>query len=352
MNAPIIVDPEDPKWLLLGKVMKVSRARVVKQAMARNGIVPVERAGTIFRILFVSMFFSISIQYLLDELSKRNALRTFLHVAEVPSAAEIYRFLHRTSEDQFVRVTADILNALCPRSPRRKPRRIIVDGSAITLDLNIFRRKFRKNDLFEKDYRWGYSNTTGYYLGYKVTLVIEYPHLLPLCILIHPGSPHDSALFEEILDELKRRRIIRNGNILIFDKGYFSSKNYQLGVLKYKVVPLIFPRDNFKIERAFSRMCYPLPVYSRHDGKRVMREYESLFATLKRELNRWTYYLDIRSLIEDFFKLAKDALSLRELHRYSRRSVVKYVCINVLLAGMIILTGVQSKRELQALAEW
>jgi hypothetical protein len=72
---------------------------------------------------------------------------------------------------------------------------MIVDGSAITLDLNIFRRKFRKNDLLKKDYRWGYSNTAGYYLGYKMTLVIEYPTLLPLCMLIHPGSPHDSAIF-------------------------------------------------------------------------------------------------------------------------------------------------------------
>lgn len=125
-----------------------------------------------------------------------------------------------------------------------------------------------------------------------------------------------------------------------------------MGVLNYKVIPLIFPRDNFKIEKAFTKMCYPLSVHSRHDGKKVKREYEVLVTTLKRELNRWTHYLDIRLLIEEFFKLAKDALSLRNLHRYSRKSVVKYFCINVLLAGMIILTGVQSKKELKALAEW
>jgi len=124
------------------------------------------------------------------------------------------------------------------------------------------------------------------------------------------------------------------------------------GFPKYRIVPLIFPRNNFKIEKAFSKMCYPLTVYSRHDGKRVKAEYENLVSRLKRELNRWTDYLDIRSFIEDFFKLAKDALSLRRLHRYSRRSVAKFVCVNVLLAGMIILTGVHQKKELQALAEW
>jgi len=33
------------------------------------------------------------------------------------------------------------------------------------------------------------------------------------------------------MDELKRKRLIQNGDFLIFDKGCFSSKNYQTGVL-------------------------------------------------------------------------------------------------------------------------
>ena len=45
---------------------------------------------------------------------------------------------------------------------------------------------------------------------------------------------------------LQKRRIIQKGDILIFDKGYYSYKNYQLGISKYKIVPFIFPKDNFK----------------------------------------------------------------------------------------------------------
>ncbi|MCQ8893729.1 MAG: transposase [Methanolinea sp.] len=352
MKAPIIVDLQDPKWLLLEKIMTMARSRVVKQAMERHEVKPIEKSGTIFRILFISNYFSIDLTDLLEELNKRSTLRSFAHVAQVPSASTIYQFLSRMREEQFVLMTSDILNSLCPRPSRRKFRRMIVDGSAITLDLNIFRRKFRKKDLLKKDYRWGFSNTVGYYLGYKLTLVIEYPSLLPLCMLLHPGSPHDSALFEEIMDELRRRRIIQNEDLLIFDKGYFSSKNYQLGVLKYKIIPLIFPRDNFKIEKAFSKMCYPLSVYSRHDGKKVKVGYERLVAILKHKLTRWTDFLDIHSSIEDFFKWVKNAFSLRQLHRYSRTSVLKCVCINVLLAGMIILSSFHSKKQLQALAEW
>ena len=101
MNTPIIVDPEDPKWLLLEQVMNMTASRAVKQAMARHGIVPLEKAGTILRILFISMYFSIDITYLLQELEKRSALRNFAHVANIPSAAVIYRFISKIEEEQF-----------------------------------------------------------------------------------------------------------------------------------------------------------------------------------------------------------------------------------------------------------
>ncbi len=240
---------------------------------------------------------------------------------------------------------------MCRQPSRRKFRKLIVDGSAITLDLNIFRTKFRKKDLLDRDNRWGFSNTRGYYLGFKLTLVIEYPKLLPLCVLLYPGSPNDSSLFEEIMDELKRRRIIHNRDTVIFDKGYLSTKNYQLGVLKYRTIPVIYPRSNFDIKKAFSKLCYPLSLYSRHvqNAKQI---YENLVSILARELRRWEDFLEIPSTIEDFFKLVKDALSLKLLHRYSRRAVLKFICIDVLLAGIIILTGFRSKKQIQALAEW
>ena len=167
MNTPIIVDPEDPKWLLLEQVMNLTTSRIVKQAMARHGIVPLEKAGIILRIIFISMFFSIDITYVLQELGRRSILRKFTHVASVPSASVIYQFLSSFEEDQFILLISDILNSMCKQQSRRKYRKMIVDGSAITLDLNMFRRKFRKKDLHTKDYRWGFSNTRGYYLGFN-----------------------------------------------------------------------------------------------------------------------------------------------------------------------------------------
>jgi len=54
-------------------------------------------------------------------------------------------------------------------------------------------------------------------------------------------------------------------------------------------------------------------------------------------------------MIEDIFKVAKNAFSLRKLHRYTERSVVKEICLNVLLSGVVVSISYRSKEELQRL---
>ncbi|MCK4731343.1 MAG: hypothetical protein KAT65_02695 [Methanophagales archaeon] len=51
-------------------------------------------------------------------------------------------------------------------------------------------------------------------------------------------------------------------------------------------------------------------------------------------------------------KLAKDAFSLKKLHRYTECSVKKLICLNVLLVGVVVSLGINSKEELQKIAEW
>jgi len=68
---------------------------------------------------------------------------------------------------------------------------------------------------------------------------MEYEILRPLMILIHPGSPNDAKIFDEIMFELKRRRLLRKGQLLIADNGFYSVYNYLIRINKYKTVPLI-----------------------------------------------------------------------------------------------------------------
>jgi hypothetical protein len=133
MNTPIIVDREDPKWLLLEQIMNLTTSRQVKQAMARHGVVPVEKAGTILRILFISMFFSVDITYVLQELGKRHALRGFAHVSNIPSASTVCQFISSFEDHQFILLISDILNPLC-KQPSHRTRHYCLYAFSCTLD--------------------------------------------------------------------------------------------------------------------------------------------------------------------------------------------------------------------------
>ena len=106
--------------------------------------------------------------------------------------------------------------------------------------------------------KWGYSTTKGHFIGFKVTVVLDEKTLCPVSILIHPGAPHDSKIFDETLKELKRRRIIKPKNILLFDKGYFSYNNYNIGINRYQTICVIFPTSKFNIKKLEEKISYPL----------------------------------------------------------------------------------------------
>ena len=74
--------------------------------------------------------------------------------------------------------------------------------------------------------------------------------------------------------------------------------------------------------------------------------------SLRAILENWEKYKPIRGMMEDIFKLAKNAFSLKNLHRYTKRSVKKFVCLYVLLVGIVVSLDINSKEELQKIAEW
>ena len=56
------------------------------------------------------------------------------------------------------------------------------------------------------------------------------------------------------------RRERRSNPPDLSDYGY---KNYQIGVNKYKIVPIIFPKESYKEEKLKGQMSYPIEVFSR-----------------------------------------------------------------------------------------
>lgn len=151
---------------------------------------------------------------------------------------------------------------------------------------------------------------------------------------------------------MKRRRIIRKGDAILFDKGYYKYENYQIGISKYKIVPLIFPKENFKLRKLDDKLTYPLHVFKdKKTEKRSKKLYNTLKKVLIQKIGNWKRYKPVRGKIEDFFKLCKSGLGLKKLHKYTPESGQRTTILTVFLAGLITTQGYNTKTALQKLSE-
>ena len=139
------------------------------------------------------------------------------------------------------------------------------------------------------DLKWSYSSSKGFYIGFKATFILDYDFMTPVAILFHSGAPNDAKLFEEIMKELRRRRIIRKQDTLIFDKGYYSLTNYQIGISKYQIVPLIFPKKFLNIKHLDDVLSYSLNIFK---NKKDLNKNKRLFKTIKKRINQQTNKLE------------------------------------------------------------
>ena len=96
--------------------------------------------------------------------------------------------------------------------------------------------------------------------------------------MIHEGSPNDAKLFK-VMKELKRRRIVRKGDVIIADKGYYGYKTV-MAISRFKVVPLIFPRKNFSLSRALGMFSHLEVFFYLLQSKKI------IFAKLVRDFVR------------------------------------------------------------------
>jgi len=352
MYSPMIVERKDPKWFLLEQVLAVISTRRAQQEFSKYEITPIKTATDAVKIAIIAMFFSVDYAFVIREMKNRKRLRRFVGIKDVPSVETVYSTLSKIDENQFVSLIIGVLNSCCKWKRRRGMNTFLVDATAITLDLNWFKRSYSKAKLEKREFKWGYSPTHGHYIGYKLTLALDSRSLQPVCFLLHPGSPHDSILYDEIMTELKRRRIIRIGDIVVFDKGYYSYNNYIQGIFEFNIVPLIFSKKKFSISKLMRKCIYPLWIFGRSDTKILMKRFASLARRLFMHLRDEIPFLEKRSLIEDVLKTAKNAFGLRKIHKYTTKSVKKTICLNVLLLGLVISLGFDKKIDLQRLAEW
>lgn len=342
MKLPVIPDEKDEKWKILNKIINKLETRETKKALARYKLTPVNNTIKLLKIIVLALFFSLEISYTVNEVNKRFELRKFLGIEEEIKLRSIYNFMSKFEVDQFIKFVFSILNVNAKKR-RKKSFLLILDWTDIKLDLNPFKRR----DLENKPYKWGFS-TKGFF-SMKMMILIDYKTLIPLFFHVYPANVHESKIYPLILEMLKRRGLIGFGDSIIMDRGFYGYKNYLIGI-RYGVVPLIVPKKNFRFERLKGLISYPLSIFNsknlENEKKRYKKIVKRLFEGLRLNLKT------LRSIIEDVIKLGKEALSLRDLHCYTFRSVKKRCSLSVLLTGITLKLGFKEKKVIQRLSEW
>jgi hypothetical protein len=351
MKHRLNLDIKDPNYTLLKKIFKIIDSRKSLEILASYGFKNLNKQIFAFKIIFISMFFGLDISFILNELESKKELRDYFKISEILTADQVYKIFSQQNPENLLKALNRILNHQ-NKVKRRGKKTFIVDATPVDLDFNFNRNKKTKEHLKTLNLKWSYSSSKGFYIGFKATVIIDYDSMNPVSILIHSGAPNDAKLFDEIMENLQKRRIIRKGDTIILDKGYYSHKNYQLGISKYKIVPFIFPKDNFNKTKLNDQLSYPLQVFKK--TKKVLAQkqfYNNLKIELFKKLDDWKKFKPIRGKIEDFFKLLKQRLNMREIHKYTPKSVTKTVYLNVFLGALIVSQGFYSKTAIQQLSE-
>jgi hypothetical protein len=211
---------EDPNYILLGKIFKIIGSREAKTIMASKGVRNVNMMILSIKIIFNSIFFDLHVEFVVQELKRDEKLKNFFEISDVPKASQISEFLKRFKSDTYIEIVNSLLFNVKPLK-RRGKLTFIVDATPVDLDYNVKRKHRSKKYLKKQDLKWSYSSSYGFYIGFKATIVIEQKSAMHVAIIIHSGAPNDSKIFPEIMENLRKRRVIRNGDILIFDRGYY-----------------------------------------------------------------------------------------------------------------------------------
>jgi hypothetical protein len=348
MKIPLVYDEENPKYRLLDNIFITIDSTEFRRELARNGMKPINTTIKAIKVRIISMFFDVDIKYVIDKINNSSELRKkwrFESTLDYNALSKHYSKLDSVQILEFVLKT--INKQFKPGKRGRKT--IIVDATPIKLDINLEKRYRTKEELEEKGFEIGFSKTNGYYIGGKLTLAIDFHTGQPLTMLFHKGAYPDAKIFLEMLEELKRRRIISKKDLIMADKGYVSHENYEKGVMDYKIIPFIFPRDNMRLSKILSNFNYPLEVYEGND--KLKKTLEDVVSTFKIFMKHWKLYKPIRASIEHFFKLMKEGLGHSAYHVYTEEATKKLAFLNVLLTALIISEVKFDMKTIQQLSE-
>jgi len=345
---PLVHDIKNPKCKLLDLIFIDIDCKETQQELSRNGMKPVNKVLDAIKIRLIAMFYGIDIKYVVNELNNSEELRKAFRFGSTLNYLELSELFSRFDESQVLEFVLKRLNKEFKKNIRGN-KKIIIDSTDIRFNINLDKKFYDDRILEENGYEFGFSSSKGKFIGGKLTIAMDYDTCQPLTMLFHPGAAHDTQIYLEILANLKRRRILKKGDLILADKGYFSFKNYRIGLMDYKIVPLIRPKKNTRKDRIFSQFNYPLELCGVETP--LKRLYQQLVSKLSKLYDKWDDLKSIRSKIEDFNKFFKNGVGYEQIPSYTYKSAAKTTYLSVLLAALIVSKLKPDNKQLQQLAE-
>ena len=177
---------------------------------------------------------------------------------EVPSESALSRFVSRLAnhqdliEQSLVKVTNQ-LRDLVPTVKRRKnrqPQPLPPLGAVLAIDSTLFLTYSNPNRpvVSDPDARWGVKHSsrtkegdTEWGFGYKMHLVSDATHGVPLAFTITPANVNDTTQLEPVMSKLLDAYPWIEPGCLLADRGYDSEPNHRY-LLKQNIIPIIHIR--------------------------------------------------------------------------------------------------------------
>ena len=233
------------------------------------------------KIVFLSKFYNYPVSRAIYEINTDKRLKRFLKIENnVPTEVQVYEYLSRYSPKQYNNISNSFFKLFFKLNKTRKSD-CIVNATPVACDINILKKYMSPEHLEKLDLDMGFSTTKGYYIEFKVTLVLKKDTLYPISVIIHSGAKNDAKFFDEVLEELSRRRLLQKGKLILYDECYYSQENYINAINKYHIIAVIFPRHYFTIEKLDARMSTALNIL--YDSKTLEQD-KKLFLELTSKL--------------------------------------------------------------------
>ena len=246
MLSPLIPDIKHQKWIIAKNVLECVDSKHAVKVAGRLKINDINNFIISIKILLISSMFERDISNVIAEINTSNELKRFMRIKSEVTAQEVYRIQSNIDFKTLFDFLSRTLRA--KRTSRHNKRQIvIIDTTSVVIDLNTWRNR-HKIGKSGKKYKYSYSKSIGYYVGFKLILAMDQNYNL-IGFKIHENCPSDIKILIPFVDDLYRSRKVMFGDVIICDRGFTSKMNYKVLMNRYLIVPLIYPRKNTDIAR-------------------------------------------------------------------------------------------------------